>query len=418
LRTRLRLFKESFLSAIKSVTVNKLRTFLSLFGITIGIFCIISVFTVLDWMEKSIRDSISSMGSNVVYIQKFPWSFDADLKWWDIIRWPTVSMNEYQAIKKRSAKTEAVSFLVAKSDRLKYKNNVANDAVLAAVTDDMERVVLFEIAKGRYFSPYDYLSGSNVAVLGAEVAEQLFGDTEPVGKVITMSGGFKATVIGVLKKEGQGAISLSNVDQITLVPMNFGRNFINIRNRFVDSQMIVKARPGVSVQELTDELTMIMRATRRLKPVEVSNFSINNSKMLSQGFEAVFKGINIGGWLIGAFAILVGGFGIANIMFVSVRERTNIIGIQKALGAMKGFILQQFLTESVMLSLAGGILGLIMIFIGSLVINYLYDLNMHLTAGNILLALTISGLIGVIAGYAPASAAARMNPVDAIGFSF
>ncbi len=185
------------------MTVNKLRTFLSLFGITIGIFCIISVFTVLDWMEKSVRDSISSMGSNVVYVQKFPWSFDSDLKWWDIIKWPTVSMNEYQAVKKRSAKTEYVSFLVAKSDRLKYKNNVANDAVLAAVTDDMEKVVLFEIAKGRYFSPSDYMSGSSVAVLGAEVAERLFGETEPVGKVITMSGGFKATVIGVLKKEGK-----------------------------------------------------------------------------------------------------------------------------------------------------------------------------------------------------------------------
>ncbi len=400
------------------MAVNKLRTFLSLFGITIGIFCIISVFTVLDWMEKSIRDSISSMGSNVVYVQKFPWSFDSDLKWWDIIKWPTVSMNEYQAIRKRSTKTEYVSFLVAKSDRLKYKNNVANNALLAAVTDDMEKVVLFEIAKGRYFSPFDYVSGSSVAVLGAEVAERLFGETEPVGKVITMSGGFKATVIGVLKKEGQGAITLSKVDQITLVPMNFGRNFINIRNRFVDSQMIIRAKPGVSVQELTDELTMILRAARRLKPADVSNFSINNSKMLSQGFEAVFKGINIGGWIIGAFAILVGGFGIANIMFVSVRERTNIIGIQKALGAKKGFILQQFLTESVMLSLAGGILGLLMIFIGSLVINYLYELNMHLTAGNIVLALVISGLIGIIAGYAPASAAARMNPVDAIGFSF
>ncbi len=406
------------MSAIKSVTVNKLRTFLSLFGITIGIFCIISVFTVLDWMEKSIRDSISSMGSNVVYIQKFPWSFDNDLKWWDIVRWPTVSMDEYQAIRKRSTKTEAVSFLVAKSDRLKYKNNVANDAVLAAVTDDMEKVVLFEIAKGRYFSPFDYISGSSVAVLGAEVAEELFGDTEPVGKVITMSGGFKADVIGVLKKEGQGAITLSNVDQITLIPMNYGRNFINIRNRFVDSQMIVKAKADISVQELSDELTMIMRSARRLKPAETSNFSINNSQMLSQGFEAVFKGINIGGWLIGAFAILVGGFGIANIMFVSVRERTNIIGIQKALGAKRGFILQQFLTESVLLSLAGGILGLIMIFAGSLVINYLYELNMHLTTGNILLALTISGIIGIIAGYAPASAAASMNPVDAIGFSF
>ena len=418
MKTRLRLFKEGFLSAVKSVTVNKLRTFLSLFGITIGIFCIISVFTVLDWMEKSIRDSISSMGSNVVYIQKFPWSFDSEMKWWDIIRWPTVSMNEYQAILKRSTKSEAVSFLIAKSDRIKYKNNTANDAVLAAVTDDMDKVVLFEIDKGRYFSPFDYISGSNVAVMGAEVAERLFGDSDPIGKVITMAGGFKANVIGVLKEEGQGAISLSNVDQITLIPMNFGRNFINFRNRFVDSQMIVKAKPDVSVQELTDELTMIIRAARRLKPAEISNFSVNNSKMLSQGFEAVFKGINIGGWIIGAFAILVGGFGIANIMFVSVRERTNIIGIQKALGAKRGFILQQFLTESVLLSLAGGILGLLMIFIGSLVINYLYELNMHLTLGNIVLALTISGIIGVVAGYAPASSAARMNPVDAIGFSF
>ncbi|MDX9945816.1 MAG: ABC transporter permease [Bacteroidales bacterium] len=418
MKTRLRLFKEGFLSAVKSVTVNKLRTFLSLFGITIGIFCIISVFTVLDWMEKSIRDSISSMGSNVVYIQKYPWSFDSEMKWWDIVRWPTVSMNEYQAILKRSTKSEAVSFLIAKNDRIKYKNNAANDAVLAAVTDDMEKVVLFEIDKGRYFSPFDYISGSNVAVMGAEVAERLFGDADPIGKVITMAGGFKATVIGVLKEEGQGAISLSNVDQITLIPMNFGRNFINIRNRFVDSQMIVKAKPDVSVQELTDELTMIIRASRRLKPAEISNFAINNSKMLSQGFEAVFQGINIGGWIIGAFAILVGGFGIANIMFVSVRERTNIIGIQKALGAKRGFILQQFLTESVLLSLAGGILGLLMIFIGSLVINYLYELNMHLTLGNIILALTISGVIGVVAGYAPASSAARMNPVDAIGFSF
>ena len=308
--------------AVKSVTVNKLRTFLSLFGITIGIFCIISVFTVLDWMEKSIRDSINSMGNNVVYVQKFPWSFDGNLAWWDIIKWPTISLNDYQAILNRSTKAEAVSFVASKMDNIKYKNNAANDAILAAVTDDMERVVLFEIAKGRYFSPFEYSSGSNVAVLGAEVAERLFENADPVGKEITMSG-YKARVIGVLKKEGQGGISLSNVDQITLVPLNFGRSFINIRNRFVDSQMMVKAKPDVSVQELTDELTMVLRASRRLKPAENSNFSVNNSTMLSQGFEAVFKGINIGGWIIGCFAILVGGFGIANIMFVSVRERTN-----------------------------------------------------------------------------------------------
>jgi putative ABC transport system permease protein len=414
----LRLLSEGFLFAFKSVVVNKLRTFLSLFGITIGIFCIITVFTVLDWMEKSIRDAINSMGSNVVYVQKFPWSFDGNLAWWDIMKWPSISISDYQSVKNKSTKAEAVSFLIAKSDKVKYKNNVANDAPVAAVTNDMERVVLFEIAKGRYFSPFEYSSGNNVAVLGAEVAQRLFENADPIGKEISMSEGYKARVIGVLKKEGQGGISLSNVDQITLIPLNFGRNFINIRNRFVDSQMMIKAKPDVTAQELSDELTMVLRAARRLKPAEITNFSVNTPTMLSKGFEKVFSGINIGGWIIGAFAILVGGFGIANIMFVSVRERTNIIGIQKALGAKKFFILQQFLTESVLLSVAGGLLGLIMIFIGTLVVNYLYDLNMYLTLGNIILAVIISAIIGIVAGYAPANSAAKMNPVDAIGFSF
>jgi putative ABC transport system permease protein len=412
-----RLFKEGFLFAINSVVVNKLRTFLSLFGITIGIFCIISVFTVLDWMEKSIHDSINSMGNNVIYVQKFPWSFDNNLAWWDIIKWPSISLDDYQALMNRSTKAEAISFIASKSDKMKYKNNVANDAILAAVTNDLEKVVSVEIEKGRYFSPYEYSSGSNVAVLGAEIAERLFEKADPLGKEITMSG-YKARIIGVLKKEGQGGISLSNVDQITLVPLNFGRSFINLRNRFIDSQMMIKAKPDVSVQELSDETTMVLRAARRLKPVETTNFSVNTATMLSRGFDAVFKGINIGGWIIGCFAILVGGFGIANIMFVSVRERTNQIGIQKALGAKKFFILQQFLTESVLLSITGGLLGLLLIFIGTLIVNYLYELNMFLTFGNIILAIFISGIIGIVAGYAPANAAAKMNPVDAMGFSF
>lgn len=403
--------------AVNSVVVNKLRTFLSLFGITIGIFCIISVFTVIDWMEKAIHDSINSMGNNVIYVQKFPWSFDNNLAWWDIIKWPSVSLNDYKALMNKSTKAEAISFVASKSDKMKYRNNVANDAILAAVTNDLEKVVTFEIEKGRYFSPYEYTSGSNVAVLGAEIAERLFEKTDPVGKEVTMSG-YKAKVIGVLKKEGQGGISLSNVDQITLVPLNFGRSFINLKNRFIDSQMMIKAKHDVSVQELSDETTMVLRAARRLKPVEATNFSVNTATMLSQGFDAVFKGINIGGWIIGCFAILVGGFGIANIMFVSVRERTNQIGIQKALGAKRFFILQQFLTESVLLSIIGGLLGLLLIFIGTLIVNYVYELNMYLTFGNVILALFISGVIGIVAGYAPANAAAKMNPVDAMGFSF
>jgi putative ABC transport system permease protein len=412
-----RLFKEGFLFAVNSVIVNKLRTVLSLLGITIGIFCIISVFTVLDWMEKSIHDSISTLGDNVIYVQKFPWSFDPNLAWWDIIKWPSISERDYQAVLKKSTKSETACFLAAQREKIKYMKNIASDVTIAAITLEFQNIRSFEIDKGRYFSPFEASSGKNVALIGSEIAEKLFEKSDPVGKNITIAG-FKTTVIGVLKKEGKGGISDNGMDDLTLVPMNFGKSFINMRNRFIDAQLMIKAKPGVAIQELSDETTMILRAARSLHPEETSNFSVNRASMLSQGLDAIFVAINIGGWVIGGFSILVGGFGIANIMFVSVRERTNIIGIQKALGAKRFFILQQFLVESMLLSLIGGLLGVFMIFIATLVINYLYDLNMYLTVGNTILAIFISGIIGMVAGYAPASAASKMDPVEAIGFSF
>jgi putative ABC transport system permease protein len=413
----LRLFKEGFLFAINSVVVNKLRTFLSLFGMTIGIFLIISVFTVLDWMSKSVHESISTLGDNVAYVQKFPWSFDRNLNYWDIVKWPTVSLDDYRTIQNKSTKSETSCFIAYSGTQIKYKKNIASGAMVAAGTLEFKDIRSFEIEKGRYFSAFEASSGKNVALLGAEIASRLFEKSDPVGKEITVAG-FKTTVIGVIKKEGKGGISDSGLDELALIPINFGKTFINLRNRFASTQIMVKAKPTVPVQELSDELTMVLRSSRRLRPGEVSNFSVNQASLLSQGFDAIFAGINIGGWLISGLAILVGGFGVANIMFVSVRERTNIIGIQKALGAKKFFILQQFLVESVILSILGGILGIILIFIGTVVINYLFDLNMYLTFGNIILAIFISALIGIVAGYAPAYSAAKMNPVDAIGFSF
>lgn len=412
-----RLFKEGFIFAINSIFVNKLRTFLSLFGITIGIFSIISVFTVLDWMEKSIRDSISTLGENVIYVDKWPWGFEPNLNWWDIIKWPAISDDDYQAILNKSTKTAATCLTVGQNKQIKYQKNSASDATIWAVTHEFQDVRSFEIENGRYFSPEESASGKNAAIVGAVIAERLFEKADPVGKQITIAGK-KTNVIGVFKKEGKGGISDSGMDEITLVPLNFAKTFINMRNNFLDATIIIKAKSGVQVEELSDETTMILRAARRLQPDEINNFSINRASLISKSFDAVFVGINIGGWVIGGFAILVGGFGIANIMFVSVRERTNIIGIQKALGAKRFFILQQFLVESVLLSLIGGLLGVLMIFIASLVINYLYDLNMYLTMANVLLAIFISGIIGVVAGYAPAYSAAKMNPVEAIGFSF
>jgi len=413
----LRLLNEGFIFAYNSIIVNKLRTFLSLFGITIGIFSIISVFTVLDWMEKSIRDSIASMGDNVIYIQKFPWSFDPNLAWWDIIKWPQISQDDYNAIANKSTKSEAACFSAFQSKQIKYKSNVANDAVIWAATHEFENVRSFEIEKGRYFSPEESASGKNVAIVGAVLAERLFEKTNPVGEQITI-GGYRANVIGVFEKEGKGGLSDEGMDEMTLVPINYAKNFINLRNRNLNSNLTVKAKEGVSAHELSDETTMILRAARRLQPDAIANFSVNQASMLTQGFEAVFVGINLGGWVIGGFSILVGGFGIANIMFVSVRERTNQIGIQKALGAKKFFILQQFLVESILLSVFGGILGIILIFLATLGINYVYELDIYLTMSNVILAIFISGVIGIVAGYAPANTAAKMNPVEAIGFSF
>lgn len=413
----LRLFKEGLIFAYNSVVVNKLRTFLSLFGITIGIFSIISVFTVIDWMAKAIHDSISTLGTDVVYVDKWPWGFNPDLKWWDIMKWPAISQDDYEAIALKSTKSAATALLVGQRSQIRYRKNVGSDMYIWAVTHDFIRIRSSEIEKGRYFSPEESAAGKNVAILGWVLADKIFPKTDPIGKQVTIAGK-KATVIGVFKKEGKGGLSDSGMDDLTVVPLNFGRSFINMRNNFLDANLMLKAKPGISVQELSDEATMILRASRRLQPDEITNFSINQASQLSQSFEGVFAGINIGGWVIGGFAILVGGFGIANIMFVSVRERTNIIGIQKALGAKRFFILQQFLVESVMLSVLGGLLGVLLIFITTKVINYLYDLNMYLTLANTILAVVISGIIGIVAGYAPAYAASKMNPVEAIGYSF
>ncbi len=403
--------------AFGSVAANKLRTFLSLFGITIGILSIISVFTVFDWMENSIKESIATLGDNTIYVEKWPWTSDANIKWWDMMKWQPPSVEDYEAVAKRSAFTDAVCYTVGSGEAIKYRGNLASDTYVMAVTHDFENVRSFELEEGRYFTLSESASGKPAAILGYEVADKLFGDVQPVGKEITINK-YKAQVIGVFKKEGKGGMSDNGMDQAVLVPLNFSRQFINFRNPFLNSDIMIRGKEGVPVQQLSDEVVMILRAVRRIGPGKENTFSINRASQITSTLEPVFRGINIAGWIIGGFSILVGGFGIANIMFVSVRERTSIIGIQMALGAKRRWILQQFLTESVLLSVTGGILGLILVFVGTLFVNYFFTLGMHLTAGNILLAVVISATIGIVAGFAPASSASRMNPVEAIGYSF
>jgi len=408
----LTLFKESFLFAIQALVTNKLRSFLSLLGITIGIFAIISVFTMTDSLETKLRDSVKSLGDNVIYIQKWPWTFGPDYPWWKYMNRPVPNISELDEVRRWCQKGEAFAFMVSARGTAKYRNNSVENSDLLCVSHEYDKIRSFEIVNGRYFSETESSSGRSVCVIGNTIAEGLFEYEDPIGKTIKVRDS-KLTVIGVLKKEGESMIG-SNVDTQVLIPINYARNIVDLRNDRFEPVILVRAIPGVPNDELIDELTGIMRGIRKLKPIAEDDFALNQTSMISAQVGDLFNVVGIAGWIIGGFSILVGGFGIANIMFVSVKERTNLIGIQKSLGAKNYFVLLQFLSEAVLLSVIGGIIGLLLIYGGTFIVESLMEMEISLTKSNIILGLTISALIGVVSGFVPAYSASQLDPVEAI----
>ncbi len=406
----LRLVRESYLFAFQEIIVNKVRTILSLLGITIGIFCVISVFTVFDAMENSIRKSIASLGTNVLYIQKWPWAMGGDYPWWKYWQRPEASLDDMREVEKRSALADAVAYMVQVNKTVKYQNNYIENIGVMGVSQDFDKVWKFELADGRYFSLSESASGKNIAIIGADLATDLFREGDPIGKKINIFGR-NIEVIGVITKEGEDFFGNSN-DKAVYLPVNYFKTLVDLRD--MGSTIVVKAKPLVSNAELRDELTGLMRSIRKQKPAAEDNFAINETDIISKGFDSLFSVIAMVGWIIGGFSLLVGGFGIANIMFVSVKERTNIIGIQKALGAKNYFILFQFLFEAVFLSLIGGAVGLLIILIITLLVSHFTGFHLVLTQGNIILGIGVSAVIGLISGILPAWSASKLDPVEAM----
>lgn len=416
----LNLIKESFLFAINALKVNRLRTLLTLLGITIGIFAIISVFTVLDSLENTIRNSLSSLGDDIIYVQKWPWAPPPgeEYAWWEYWNRPVPTIKEYEQFKKRSDRAEIINFAASTLRNVKYKNNTREDVIIWANSHEFERIRAFELEDGRYFTPFESVAGKNICLIGHQVAKDLFQGINPIGKEIKIQGR-KIMVIGLIAKEGKDILnSGGSLDEMIILPIIYAKSLMDIKSENTNPMIMVKAKPDVSVAELKDELRSILRSTRTLNPKQKDNFALNQSSILNSALNSIFAVINIAGWLIGGFSILVGGFGIANIMFVSVKERTNLIGIQKSLGAKRKFILWQFLFEAVILSLIGGIIGLLLIFIGSIIASNKIELEITLTLGNIILGLLISICIGIISGIFPSYKAAKLNPVEAINTTF
>jgi len=410
----LKILKESFLSALKELWNNRLRTFLTLLGISIGIFCVISIFSAVDSLENNMRSSIDKLGSNVIYVSKWPWDFNKNYAWWKYWNRPHVTYNELKMIEEKVPGASAAAIaLYINGKVIKYKDRSVENANIAGVSLRYNELQNLEFQQGRYFSAIESNSGAAVTILGAAVSNKIFPEhIDPIGKQIEMLGS-RITVTGIFVKEGESILN-NSTDNLVMLPYNFLSTKVDMKQFNVEPTILVKARAGISNEELKDELRGTLRNIRRQHPKEADNFALNQISVITNQISSIFGVVNIVGLIIGGFAILVGGFGIANIMFVSVKERTNIIGIKKALGAKNYFILLEFLIESVVLSVIGGVLGLLLVYSIMLLANSSIPFKFEMSAGNISLGIIISVVIGIISGFVPALAAARLDPVEAI----
>ncbi|MEN0003312.1 MAG: ABC transporter permease [Bacteroidota bacterium] len=414
MRTIFKVITESIRQALGQLRANKLRSFLSLLGISIGIFCIIGVLSGVDSLEDNVRGSLEKLGNDVVYVKKWPWA-NIGNEWWKYFRRPNPSHADFEVVQARTKTAELTSFhVVIGFKTVKYRSSSVERTILIGSSLEFADMFKIEFEKGRYFSPSEYNFGSNKIILGYKVAEQLFGTIEPIGKVVKMSGR-KYEVIGVIEKAGNDLLNPLDFDEALIISYPSARGVANLKARDIfDATVTIKASDGVSLRSMKDEVKGILRAHRRLKPKEDDNFSLNELSMISAVFDNFFFVLNILGIVIGFFAILVGGVGVANIMFVSVKERTSMIGVKKALGAKKYMILLEFLIESIVLCLIGGFMGLALVYVVVTVLSNAIDFELFLSVSNMTIGLFLSIFIGTVSGLVPAFLAARMDPVVAM----
>jgi putative ABC transport system permease protein len=408
-----KLLRESFLFANDALRQNKLRTFLSLLGVTIGIFTIISVFSAVDTLRNNLQTSVNKLGSNSIYIQKFQWGGGEDYPWWKYLQRPDAKVREFEELQKRSQTALAISYEVNVDNRIvKYKSHTVDGAQVDAASHDHDKTWNFDLDEGRYFTELESRSGSPVTIIGYDIAQNLFPNGGALGKQLKIMGR-NITVIGVFKKQGDDMLGIST-DKEILLTLNFAKNVIDVQAGNYQPNIIVRGKPGIADVEVESEMRGLMRSIRRLRPGEDDNFALNKTSIISNRLDVVFSVLHTVGLIIGLFSILVGGFGIANIMFVSVKERTNIIGIQKSLGAKSYFILLQFLLEAIMLCLMGGVIGLGLVYGATAIVKAIADIQVVLDMKNIMIGISTSVTIGVISGIVPAYFASRMDPVEAI----
>ena len=408
----LRLLKESFRFALNALRNNKLRTLLSLLGVTIGIFSIIAVLAAVDSLDRKIKKDLSSLDKNTIYLMRFSFG-PSEIPQWKREQFPNVKYDEYEYLKGSMNDVNQMAFqLFVNRESIKYQSATVSDINVVPVSHEFIEIEGLEFDEGRFYNESESNSGSAVIVLGNEIASGLFEGANPIGKNIRLYGQ-RFTVIGVLKKQGAGIFGDSS-DTSVFIPVNFLRRMYGDNNDALTPVILIKPEKGVDMDAFKAELTQKLRNYRGMKTDEIDNFFINVLSGFTDLIDGIVGQMNVVGWIISGFSLLVGGFGIANIMFVSVKERTNLIGIQKSLGAKNRFILFQFLFEAVILSVIGGAVGLLLVWIISVVLTKAMDFEFVLSMSNVLLGTSLAAIIGLISGILPAITASKLDPVEAI----
>lgn len=396
---------------MQELRVNKLRTGLSLIGISFGIFCIIGVLATVNSLEMNIQNEIKGLGTNTIYIDKWEYKGGADYPYWKYVNRPLPKYEEIAFIKQRSQLANHLAFNVNNIGNVEYKNNVLQGVTYYGITEEQNLIQPIIIQYGRYISSSEFFAGSNVVIMGFNNAEKLFIRADlAVGKEVLLNNK-KAKVIGVIKKEGKNFIGW-DYDQCIMIPYRFIRNIFDEKHS--NAFIMAMAKEGVTSVAFKDELEGAMRSIRKLSPKTEDNFSLNDVSGFSDQVSSVFVSINIGGWAIGLLSLIVGAFGIANIMFVTVKERTAMIGLKKAIGARQRSILMEFLLEAAIICIMGGMIGLFLVYILTVILSSVFNFPVFISAGILTLAISMCIIIGILAGIIPATIAARLDPVVAI----
>ncbi|MEP6582959.1 MAG: ABC transporter permease [Ginsengibacter sp.] len=411
MRKTLNILSSSFRLTMQELMVNKLRTSLSLIGISFGIFCIIGVLATVSSLEMNIQNQIKSLGSNTIYIDKWNYSGGPDYPWWKYVNRPVPKFSEVEFIKQRSQLSTNVAYFIRTQGTIQYENLALEGVDLYGVSEEENDIQPVKIEFGRYMSAAEFASGSPVIIIGYNNAEDLFGSPSlAVGQQIKMKDKF-ATVVGVMKKVGQSLIGW-NYDASVMLSYRFARQVFN--EDYSNPAIMVKGKENVPAAALADELEGVMRSIRKLSPKQEDNFTLNQISSFSDKVSSLFASINLGGWAIGALSLVVGAFGIANIMFVTVKERTAMIGLKKAIGAKKRSILSEFLLEAAIICIMGGLMGLLLVYLLTIILTNVFDFPVYISAGILTLAISICITIGILAGIIPAYTASRLDPVVAI----